>query len=76
MVSLYFVKLKRSSVLKWIKIYGTEYCQKNNMVFRENSEVVSGNFGADGTFPKLKFLSDTDLKGKYREKKWICLGYI
>ena len=77
MGSLYSVKLKRSSVLKWIKIYGTEYCQKNNTVSRENSEVASGHFGADGTFPKLKLLLDTDLKGKYREKKKrLCLGYI
>ncbi|MHA1310824.1 MAG: hypothetical protein ACTSWR_09125 [Candidatus Helarchaeota archaeon] len=72
MGSLYSVKLKRSSVLKWIKIYGTKYCQKSNTVFREDSKVASDYFGANGTFPKLKFLSDTDLKGKYIEKKSGC----
>ncbi|MHA1312225.1 MAG: transposase [Candidatus Helarchaeota archaeon] len=73
MGSLYSVKLKRSSVLKWIKIYGTEYCQKSNTVLREDSEVASGHFGADGTFQKLKFLSDTDLKDKYRKKSGCAL---
>ncbi|MHA1309402.1 MAG: hypothetical protein ACTSQO_00615 [Candidatus Helarchaeota archaeon] len=49
-------------------------------MFREDSHVASGHFGADGTFPKLKFFSDTDLKGKYtniyKEKKWLRLSYI
>ena len=77
MESLYSVKLKRSSVLKWVNIYGIDYCQKNNMEFLRNFEVSSGYFGADGTFPKLKFLSDTDLNDKYGEKKmdvpWLYL---
>ncbi|MHA1756190.1 MAG: transposase [Promethearchaeota archaeon] len=66
---LYFVELKRSSILKWVKIHEPEYCRKNNIVFHENSEISSGHFGADGTFPKLKFFSDHDLKDRFAEKK-------
>ncbi|MHA1253186.1 MAG: hypothetical protein ACTSRP_24605 [Candidatus Helarchaeota archaeon] len=42
MESLYSIKLDRSSVLKWVKKFGIEYCEKNNIVFHENlrSQVV------------------------------------
>jgi len=42
-------------------------------VFRENSEVASGHFRVDGTFPKLKFLSDTGLNDKYGEKNGCAM---
>ena len=71
MESLYSVKLDRSSVLKWVRKFGIEYCEKNNIGFHENFKATSGHFGADGTFPKLRFLSDKDLKDRYKEKKMV-----
>jgi transposase-like protein len=55
MESLYSVELKRQTILKWGRIYGNEYCSKNQITFTESFEAVSGHLAMDGTFPKLGF---------------------
>jgi hypothetical protein len=55
MESLYSVHLKRETLLNWMRTYGKDYCQKNQITFQENFEQTSGHLGMDGTFPRFNF---------------------
>ncbi|MHA1381962.1 MAG: hypothetical protein ACTSRG_26625 [Candidatus Helarchaeota archaeon] len=64
MNSLYSVKLKRGTILNWVRNYGKEYCRKSQIVFKENFEKTSGHYGMDGTFPKFNFILNLLNKSK------------
>jgi len=75
--SLYSVKLKRETILKWARIYGPDYCKKNQITFKENFEEVSGHLAMDGTFPKFDFANAAASTPSWNEKKtqvpWLYL---
>ena len=77
MNSLYSVKLKRGTILKWIRTCGKEYCKKNQTVFKENFENTSGHLGMDGTFPRFNFeedeLSSLEAGEKKTQVPWVYM---
>ncbi|MHA1783982.1 MAG: hypothetical protein ACTSVE_02170 [Candidatus Helarchaeota archaeon] len=77
MNSLYSVKLKRGTILKWIRTHGKEYCEKNQIVFQENFEKTSGHLGMDGTFPRFNFdEEDFSSLGVSEKKTQVPLVYM
>lgn len=77
MESLYSVRLKRETILKWMRTYGKAYCQKNQIVFQENFEQTSGHLAMDGTFPQFEFeeedLTAPSLKEKKMPVPWVYM---
>ncbi len=77
MESLYSVHLKRETILKWMRTYGKDYCQKNQLVFQENFEQTSGHLAMDGTFPRFDFeeadLTSPPLKEKKTPVPWVYM---
>ena len=73
---LYSVKLKRHTILKWLREYGEGYCKKNKIAYQENLEDFSGHLSMDGTFPKLNLDLDKDSSKRSVKKKrvpWLQL---
>jgi len=77
MEDLYSVKLKRGTILKWIRTHGKEYCRTNQITFQENFEEASGHYAMDGTFPKFDFEPAAHALPHAKEKKtqvpWLYL---
>jgi len=77
MESLYSVHLKRETLLSWMRTYGKDYCQKNQITFQENFEQTSGHLGMDGTFPRFNFEEAEPTSPTGTEKKtqvpWVYM---
>jgi hypothetical protein len=77
METLYSVNLKRETILKWMRTYGKDYCQKSQLVFQENFEQTSGHLAMDGTFPHFDFekanLAPPSCKEKKTQVPWVYM---
>ena len=77
MGSLYSVKLKRGTILKWVRTYGKDYCKQNQITFQENFDKGSGHYAMDGTFPRFDFEPAAHTSPHTQEKKtqvpWLYL---
>ena len=77
MGSLYSVKLKRGTILKWVRTYGKAYCKQNQITFQENFDKGSGHYAMDGTFPRFDFEPAAHTSPHTQEKKtqvpWLYL---
>ena len=68
METFYSVEIGRHSIHRWIKKYGEDFCEKNNLKYEQNIESFSGVIGLDGTFPDLNLDLDDKRSAKARKK--------
>lgn len=76
METFYSVKLKPHTILRWTRIYGDTYCQKNNSVHQEHLKNFSGHLALDGTFPKIQLDTNNEppvTSSKKRRVPWLRL---
>ncbi|MHA1270848.1 MAG: hypothetical protein ACTSPY_13730 [Candidatus Helarchaeota archaeon] len=68
METFYSVEIGRHSIYRWIKKYGEDFCEKNNLKYEQNMENFSGVIGLDGTFLDLNLDMDDKRSAKAKKK--------